>query len=136
MSVRARWESVRCGEEREGKRERERGRRVDDVCFAVVDISVLSVFSAHPYPSFGLSLSLHRVLSSSIVLSILLRQRFPARFRRSSHFFLPSLSLSFCGRTVEIQRSDEREKERGGGKRMERLWFWLTMNISSTIIFR
>lgn len=40
----------RCGKERE----RERGRRVDDVCFAVVDISVLSVLN----PSLSLSRSL------------------------------------------------------------------------------
>lgn len=76
--------------------------------------SVLPVFSTHPYPTLGFSLSLHRALSSStVLLSVLLRQRFPAQFRRSSHFFFPSL----CGRTVEIQRSEKHEKERGREKR-------------------
>lgn len=115
---------MRQGERgREGERARERRKKSEDAGSTTfvsrsLIFRVLSV--RDPFLSHSLSLSLilfsfSRALSPSsiVLLSVLLGQRFPARFRRSSHFFS---SLSLYERTVQ-RHGDPTSMKKGEAER-------------------
>lgn len=117
-----RSESGRQEKEQFGEKEKERGRRVDDACFAVVDISVLSV---PPPCSRSLSLSLFLLLVSSffIVRYLALSPLYPScstdSSRASPRCFDQALIFS-SRRALERdggsdEGSKEKERARKGG---------------------
>lgn len=99
----------RKGEEENEGRERERG-RVGDACFAVVDISVLSVFLSSFILSFFFYIVQYILILSSLYLV--------------PSFFKPHMFFSSSFYTVrEIEIRDECKKETSV--------FWLTVNVVS-----
>lgn len=100
--------------ESERRSERERGCRVDDVCFAVVDISVLSV-STHLQPPLDFFLSIVRYPSSIVLLSILRsRQHFPRTISTKFSFFFSFSSTDARQSYRDRTSMKKREVERNG----------------------